>query len=109
MTTSGNRKVFSRKLGWAMCSVLLLSNVATAQEPGDWSMYRGDLVGTGYSALTQIDASNVDQLKQAWRYSLRAAQDNATNPNSQATPIVINDVMYLPAADRVIAPGISTS
>ena len=80
-----------------------------------WPMYRGDLAGTGYSPLTQITPANVASLTRAWGYSLRAdmqpdAAEAATSrePNSQATPIVIDDVMYLPAVDRVIALGSAT-
>ncbi len=72
-----------------------------------WPMYRGDLAGTGYSPLGQITPDNVSTLTLAWSYSLRRettdGSDNARGPNSQATPIVVNDVMYLPAGDRVVA------
>ena len=72
-----------------------------------WPMYRGDLAGTGYSPLGQITPDNVSTLTAAWSYSLRRetadGSDSARGPNSQATPIVVNDVMYLPAADRVVA------
>ena len=77
----------------------------------DWPMYRGDLAGTGYSALAEITPANASTLTRQWTYSLRpdpvatASADDpaARGPNSQATPIVVNDVMYLPAADRVVA------
>ena len=78
---------------------------------GDWPMYRHDLAGTGYSPLAQITTSNVGTLSRLWTYSLHseapaagtAPGGPAGNPNSQATPIVVNNVMYLPAADRVVA------
>jgi glucose dehydrogenase len=76
----------------------------------DWPMYRHDQAGTGYSPLTQIDARNVATLTQAWTYGLQSAapapatgRGGAGAVNSQATPIVVNGVMYLPAADRVVA------
>ena len=56
------------------------------------------LRGTGYSPLAQINSKNVASLREVWSY--RVAGDN---PNSQATPIVVNGVMYLPAANRVVA------
>ncbi|MDP1929993.1 MAG: PQQ-binding-like beta-propeller repeat protein [Gammaproteobacteria bacterium] len=73
--------------------------------PGiDWPVYRGDIAGTGHSSLTQINADNVASLTTTWRYSLRAAGDSSpAGPNSQATPIVVNGVMYLPTADAVVA------
>jgi glucose dehydrogenase len=76
-----------------------------AEEPaGDWPMYRGNLAGTGFSPLSQITPDNVANLTEGWSYSLRS--DTAAGqrgPTSQVTPIVIDGVMYLPAADRVIA------
>ncbi len=84
-------------------------------EPGpsagmDWPMYRGDFAGTGYSALDQINVGNVDGLTPAWEYSLgvEGGGPDARSPNSQATPIVVGGVMYLPAADRVVALDPST-
>ena len=78
----------------------------------DWPMYRGNLAGTGYSPLTQITTDNVADLTGAWTYSLRSApttgadgsgQARPREPNSQVTPIVVGDVMYLPGVDRVVA------
>ena len=77
----------------------------------DWPMYRGDLAGTGYSPLAEITPANASTLTRHWTYSLQpepaAAETEdgagARGPNSQVTPIVVNDVMYLPAADRVVA------
>ena len=69
----------------------------------DWPMYRGNLAGTGYSALQEINPDNVSQLSTVWTYSLRSPVNDALEPNSQATPIVVNGVMYLPAIDRVVA------
>ena len=74
----------------------------------DWPMYRGDMAGTGYSPLVQITPGNVGTLARAWSYSIEAAADAdgqtlARAPNSQATPIVLGDRMYVPAADGVVA------
>ncbi|PYR33128.1 MAG: pyrroloquinoline quinone-dependent dehydrogenase [Acidobacteria bacterium] len=84
----------------------------TAGQTGaDWPMYRHDLAGTGHSPLTQIDVKNVGRLAQAWTYRLQnddappptTGRGGAGGPNSEATPIVVNGVMYLPAANRVVA------
>ena len=83
----------------------------SAEDPaaggGDWPLYRGDAAGSGYSSLAQVNTGNVASLAQAWTYSLRAEAADAAaaagGPRSQATPIVIDGVMYLPAADRVVA------
>jgi quinoprotein glucose dehydrogenase len=90
----------------------LLSRPAAAPQrldrpAADWPMYRGDYAGTGYSPLSQINRTNVATLTRAWTYSLQndapAPEPGATAVNSQATPIVVANVMYLPAANRVVA------
>lgn len=68
----------------------------------DWPAYNRDLAGTRYSPLEQINTRNVTQLKQVWTYRLRNDQ-GAPLPNWEATPIVVNGVMYLPAGNRVVA------
>ena len=83
-----------------------LSFASVAQQPptapgdADWPLYRRDLAGTGYSPLKQINLQNVANLAPSWTFRI---QSNAGNVNSQATPIVINGVMYLPGRDDVMA------
>jgi quinoprotein glucose dehydrogenase len=101
--------------GGLLVSMLVVQSLTTQSRPtaGDWPMYRHDYAGTGYSPLTQITTNNVSTLTRAWTYRL---QSEAPAPapsggrgaagggvNSQATPIVVNGVMYLPAADRIVA------
>ena len=79
---------------------------AVAEVERGWPLYRGDLAGSGYSPLTAITANNVSSLTVAWSYALApdaADGSESPGPNSQATPIVVDDVMYLPAADRIVA------
>ena len=86
-----------------------LASINHAQRPAapaappaaDWPMYRRDTSGTGYSPLATITTANVSKLTRSWTYSLQA--EGSANVNSQATPIVIGGVMYLPAANRVVA------
>src|SRR5204863_5040753 len=73
----------------------------------DWSAYGHDSGGTRYSALTQINRSNVQQLKPAWTYHTGALQP-ATELNKkstfESTPILIEGRLYLSTAyDQVIA------
>lgn len=101
--------------GGTMAAVLAAQSGAPRQPTAgntafDWPMYRHDHAGTAYSPLTQIDARNVAKLTEAWRYSLQpralvpaGGRGGPAGVNSQATPIVVNGVMYLPAADRVVA------
>ena len=78
---------------------------APLAENSDWPMYRGDFAGTGHSPLTEITPENVSTLVQAWSYDLtrEIVGPDDRGPNSQVTPIVVDGVMYVPAADRVVA------
>jgi glucose dehydrogenase len=100
--------------GGVMLAVLAGQSSALQRQlsdgPGnDWPMYRGSYAGTGYSPLTQINRQNVAKLAQAWTYRLQgdapaaAEKPGAVALSSQATPIVVDGVMYLPAANRVVA------
>ena len=97
----------------ALCVLALLQSVgaqslpaAKPLPPGDWPMYRRDTSGTGHSPLAQINAANVSRLTRAWTYRLQT--EGAQNVNSQATPIVVGGVMYIPAGDRVVALDAAT-
>jgi len=91
----------------------LAAKDVTKDNPADWPMYHRDFGGTGYSPLTQITTQNVAGLTSAWTYRLQsdappaaAAKGKAKGGgavNSEATPIVVNGVMYLPGAGRVVA------
>jgi quinoprotein glucose dehydrogenase len=44
----------------------IISLPALSQDYKSWQVYGGDAGGTRYSALTQINESNVHSLKPAW-------------------------------------------
>ncbi len=105
-------------LAGALLPALFAQSVNTqtgaAAKPGtDWPMYRHDEAGTGYSPLTQIDPKNVVNLTQVWTYRLQSTAPAPApgagrggaggGPNSEVTPIVVNGVMYLSTANRVVA------
>jgi glucose dehydrogenase len=70
----------------------------------DWPMYNHDLAGTRYSPLKQIHTGNVAKLVRAWSYRLGKDRTAGTiSGGSEFTPIVVSGVMYLAAADRVVA------
>ena len=107
-------KWLTKGFGGGLLAVLVTQCGGAAPETvepvgGDWPMYRGDLAGTGYSPLSEITTGNVGDLTTAWTYSLESTESGAETrgPNSQVTPIVVGDGMYLTAADRVVAlePG----
>ena len=106
---------------WLSGVVLLAVSVAARGVPAatdtDWPTYGHDPGGMRYSPLTQINTSNVAQLKSAWTYSMRvtgteapASEDAARRVSegatpfprrrsrlgaSQTTPLVIDGTMYL--------------
>ena len=52
-----------------LLSALFLASSVSAQTPdASWPTYGGDPSGTRYSAATQINKSNVAQLKVAWTF-----------------------------------------
>jgi quinoprotein glucose dehydrogenase len=62
-----------------------------------WTVSHGDAGSRRYSALNQINRTNVARLRQAWLYR---SGDGAGN--IQANPIIVNGVMYAPTVGRAI-------
>jgi quinoprotein glucose dehydrogenase len=83
--------------GLAILPALSAPGARAQGAPGDWPMYRRDLAGTGFSALTQIDTDNVSKLAQAWSVLL------TDRGGLEITPIVVSGVMYVPGGNRVMA------
>ena len=80
-----------RVLLTATAASLLLGAGLAAQNAADWPTVGNDPGGMKYSALTQITPANVTRLAKAWTYDLGTPASGYT-----ITPIVINNVMYLP-------------
>src|SRR4051812_9868400 len=102
--------------------VALASNTGHGQTRpvgGDWPTYGGDPGSTRHSSLTEITPANVSKLTRAWTYHAfvppaAAAPGAAAEPPaggrggggrggggngmraSEATPIVVDGVMYMP-------------
>jgi quinoprotein glucose dehydrogenase len=66
---------------------------------GEWPSNAGDNRGTRYSPLAQIDASNFNKLKVAWRF-----KTDAFGPypewKLEGTPIMVKGVLYTTAGTR---------
>ncbi|MEO6909413.1 MAG: PQQ-binding-like beta-propeller repeat protein, partial [Edaphobacter sp.] len=85
---------------------LLFFCTLPALSQSDWPMYGHDDGSTRYSALTQIDTHNVQNLTRVWTYHMKKGGPASTSAGaasfgggrrlSQATPIVVKGVMYLP-------------
>src|SRR5262249_51100706 len=75
-------------------SALLPQNSAGKGNGADWPRYAGDLAGTRFSTLKQINAQNVATLMPAW---------TITGVGSQETPIVVNGILYASTSTGVVA------
>ncbi len=58
-----------------------------------WDVVGGNLSGNKYSSLTQIDTTNVDQLRVAWQYHA-GDTDTAAHSQIQCNPIIVDGVLY---------------
>ncbi len=83
--------------------VLIAAAVAVVSaQNSQWRSYSSDPGSTKYVALDQINASNVAQMKVAWRRPAVDSQLMALNPkltfsnNFRATPLMIDGVLYSP-------------
>src|SRR5262249_54449220 len=87
---------------WPAMAMLLYGQKDTGAE---WLMYNRDLAGTRFSPLTQINSKNVARLARAWSYNLSAPElgQRGNILGSEFTPIVVKGVLYLAAANRVLA------
>jgi alcohol dehydrogenase (cytochrome c) len=91
-----------------------------APTPDSWPTYSGDYSGRRYSALTQINASNVRQLTLAWTTSVTAGPGDTGHPlhvggpgdgemftslraNIRGSILVVDGMLYLSAPDNVWA------
>jgi glucose dehydrogenase len=72
--------------------------------PADWPMVNRDLAGTRFSPLTQINAKNVGQLKQAWSFKLgKHSSSGSITGGFESTPIAIGGVLYITTVNAVLA------
>jgi glucose dehydrogenase len=97
-----NRSIgaISRCAGW----LLLAASAGTlhAQDSAQWGYYSSNKQTTRYSALAQIDKSNVSKLRVVWRHPHVDPAVTAANPDLSvsnrymATPICVDGVLYVP-------------
>jgi len=63
----------------------------------DWPSYNGQTTGSRYSTLAQITRGNVSRMVPKWIFSLQ------NTSHLQVTPVVVNGVMYVTAANECYA------
>ena len=71
----------------------------TGAKNGEWLTYGADLGNTKYSPLSQINATNFNRLKLAWRFH---TENLGPRPefNMEGTPLVARRVLYSTAGSR---------
>src|SRR5216684_4466276 len=111
--TMTTRSLFPASL-WRFSAALLilgLSAAGSAQRPAatpsqEWRTYGHDLAGTRFSPLTEINTGNVAKLATAWTFKFPPPGGRGGGGllgGSEAVPLVIAGVMYLPAGNTVFA------
>ncbi len=73
------------------------SHLASTPVAANWLSYNGDYTGRRYSALQEINASNVAQLRAQWVFHV---------PNSnrlEVTPVVVDGIMFVTSANDAYA------
>ena len=90
-----------------LASVAVPAPVAAQQGApnGEWTYYGGDVGGTKYSGLDQVDATNFNDLEIAWRWqsadagldleALREVHDDLGLGNLKVTPLMVGGVVYV--------------
>jgi alcohol dehydrogenase (cytochrome c) len=64
---------------------------------GNWPSYHGQISGNRHSPLNQINAGNVSRLALRWMHTIPGTQ------RLEVTPVVIDGIMYLTAANSAYA------
>jgi len=78
-----------------LCGLVVLAGAAAAQAPyKSWSTFGGTAEDNNYSALNQINRSNVTKLQVAWTY------DTADEIGYTFAPIVVDRTLYGAAKKR---------
>ena len=73
--------------------------VLPSTRAGEWPHYSGDITGSRYSPLDQVDATNFNKLEVAWRFKT----DNLgprLEYKLEGTPLMVNGVIYAVGGTR---------
>jgi len=101
------------RLSMFISSVLVITGLSVSGfGQSDWPTCGHDAASSRHSPLKQIDTSNVSKLARAWTYHMTpanaAAEHSAAGARaggdggqrSEATPIIVDGVMYLPTPNN---------
>jgi len=85
-------------LASAVTFAAVIASAKDAKKYTTWSDYEGSADSAQYSALTQINKSNVTQLQQVWFYP-----DGNNGFRYGFNPLVVDGVMYVVGKDNTTA------
>src|SRR5215213_801434 len=81
----------------AIVGALAVTSAQSGRYAGaNWPLPLGDPGATRYSTLTQINTSNVSQLKRAWTFHTQSGRFSGA-------PMIVDSVMYFSANNGVFA------
>ena len=87
------------RTGAVLCALAGMLGAQDGSTHADWPHYGGERSAWRYSALDQINRSNVGRLQAAWAF-----QTGKVDGGFNATPLVVDGVMYVPSSwNRVFA------
>jgi acido-empty-quinoprotein group A len=98
-----------RLMAWILGPSLLLAQILDPAKllkaPTDtWPTYNGDYSGRRFSPLSQINATNLDDLALRWMYRTKvAALRGVARVEIKCTPLEVNGILYLTVPDNVWA------
>src|SRR5437867_1416401 len=97
-------------LGTTVTVVLVAPAMVVPQADGgrlsagrEWPLFGGDTANSRYSTLTQINTTNVKNLKGIW--VSKKFEDGAT---SRSVPVIVDGLMFLTAGGRIDALNAKT-
>ena len=83
----------------AVVASLVSSTVAESGQVGEWRAYAGDKASTKYTALDQIDAESIGDLRVVWRQS--TIPDETRNGNAMRAPAASQNTPLMARGRRV--------
>jgi len=85
----------------------VLAGAQAGTDPGSWTTYSGDFTGQRFSALAQIDRTNVEHLTLAW--TARLAGGATTPGDGLLTPLGPPTIVGGEAEEAVVTGGLFSS
>jgi glucose dehydrogenase len=94
--------------GQSRATAATKSPVSAGTANGEWPTYTGDLRGSRYSPLDEINARNFSKLEVAWRLKTDAF-GNRPEFKLEGTPLMVGGVLYATAGSRRAAIAVDAA